>query len=87
MSVNTQSRFDGIVDRGSIIFENQVKAQVAGLDPQAFIAIDVDSGDFEVATEDWDAFDKLHARCPEALVYFRRVGSDVGYFLGGTEPA
>ncbi len=69
------------------IFEHQIKDHVSGLDANLFLAIDVDSGDFEVSNDDLQIFDDLRARRPNALILLRRIGDEAAYFMGagGTE--
>lgn len=60
--------------RGQEIFEQQVADQVKGLDPDKILAIDIDTGDFEVGDEILETVDRLRQRKPEAQVLIRRVG-------------
>lgn len=63
-----------IGDRGVQIYENKLRSI---LEPQfngQFVAIDVESGDYEVASEARDASIRLRERHPEAQVLVERVG-------------
>jgi hypothetical protein len=48
-------------------------------DADKFIAIDIDSGDFEVDADDLSAVTRLRARRPSAESYLGRIGHDTAY--------
>jgi len=68
---------------GQSIFEERVGPLVAEDDPNDFLAIDIISGDYEVAPDDLTPSDKLRARHPDAIIYLRRVGDEAAYTVGG----
>lgn len=59
--------------RGEEIFERTVKAAVKHRDPGDFVAIDIETGDYEVDADEMAATDCLHAKIPDAQVWLRRV--------------
>lgn len=69
--------------RGEEIFDRQIAEKVCGEDPDRIVAIDIDSGDFEVDDEILDAVERLRKRKPEAQVWLRRVGSRSVMHFGG----
>ena len=72
--------------RGNRLFEEQIRAQLPpGTEPHAFVAIDVETGDFEVHERELEAMDRLEEREPEARgrIFLRRVGSKSAYHIGG----
>ncbi len=71
------------IERGQSIFEECVRPLVADDDPNDFLAIDIISGDYEVAPDDLMPSDKLRARHPDAVIYLRRVGDEAAYTVGG----
>lgn len=70
-------------ERADAIFEQRIRPLVAGEDPDAFLAIDILSGDFEVAPDDITPGDKLRARNQDARIFLRRVGDEAAYTTGG----
>ena len=72
-----------IGDKAQEIFETNIRPQVAEQNLDWFLAIDVDSGDYEVGEDDITPSDALRARHPNARVFLRRVGDDAAYFMGG----
>lgn len=70
-------------ERANALFEQRIKPLVAGEDPYAFLAIDINSGDFEVAPDDITPGNKLRERHQGAQVFLRRVGDEAAYTVGG----
>ncbi len=71
---------ESIVPRGQEIYERRVRPRLGPKDEGAFVVIDVQSGDYEVAADEEEAFARAEARHPDALFFFSRVGP-------GGEPA
>jgi hypothetical protein len=51
------------------------------------VAIDVDTGDYELAEDTLTAADQLLARCPDAQVWFVRIGHAGVHRFGTRAPA
>jgi hypothetical protein len=60
--------------RGHTLYESQIRSQVEDGNYGKIVAIDVDSGAFEVADESLVAAKKLLARCPDAQIFGIRIG-------------
>jgi hypothetical protein len=69
--------------RGQEIFDNEIATKVAGEDPEKFVAIDIETGDFEVDSEMLSAIHRLRSRNPEAQIWTRTVGSRYAMSFGG----
>jgi hypothetical protein len=61
--------------RGEEIFERDIRSQVQGVPQRYFVAIDIETGDFEVDEDEMAASDRLMGRHPQAQIWLRRVGS------------
>lgn len=75
-----------IADRGNEIFERVVRPQVdVEEEAHKYVAIDVETEDFEVNANQRAASDRLLERHPEARgrIWFRRVGSRFAHRIGG----
>ena len=71
--------------RGNRLFEEQIRAKLPpGTEPHAFVAIDVETGDFEVHERGIEAANRLEERKPEARgrIFLRRIGSRSAYHIG-----
>lgn len=66
---------------GDEIFERDVRAKVLSEDEYKFLAIDVESGDFEVADDSYSAVMRLLDRNPEAEIWLRRVGDPCAHSM------
>jgi hypothetical protein len=60
--------------RGTEIYEQHVRPQVEENNQGKIVAIDIETGAFEVAEDLLTASDRLLARCPEAQTWFVRIG-------------
>jgi len=60
--------------RGREVYEQQVRAQVESGNQGRIVAVDVDSGDFEVAEDSLAAASRLLARRPDAQIWCVRIG-------------
>ncbi len=68
--------------RGSEIYEAKVRPQLGPAFTGKIVAIDVDSGEFEVADNSLAASQQLLARRPEAQIWCLRVGSPAVHRFG-----
>lgn len=60
--------------RGDEIYERQVRPQVEEGNQGKVVAIDIETGAFEVAEDAMTASDRLLARHPDAQIWFIRIG-------------
>jgi hypothetical protein len=70
------------VRRGKEIYERQVRAKVEPTSKGKIVAIDVDSGEYEVAENSLAASQQLLSRCPDAQIWCVRVGSPAVHRFG-----
>lgn len=61
--------------RGDEIYESQVRSQVEEGNHGKIVAIDLETGDFEVDKSEIVACDRLEARHPNAQIWIVRIGS------------
>lgn len=76
---------DELARRAKDLYERRIRERVeTEVDNEGrFVAIDVESGDFEVADDALMASAGLRRRRPEASVYLMRVGRPAAFRLGG----
>jgi hypothetical protein len=60
--------------RGTEIYEQQVRAHVEAGNHGKIVAIDIDSGTFELADDTITATGRLLARLPDAQIWIVRIG-------------
>jgi len=68
--------------RGDEIYETQVRPQVEAGNYGKIVAIDIETGEFEVADEILTASDRLFERLPDAQPWIVRVGHRVVHRFG-----
>jgi hypothetical protein len=61
--------------RGDSIYERLIGPQVESSHKGEFVAIDVETGEYEVDADELAASDRLLNRVPNAQIWLRRVGS------------
>jgi hypothetical protein len=69
--------------RGDGIYENDVCPRLKSEDEGKFVAIDIESGQYEIDDDELAACDKLNARLPDAQIGMVRVGSRTVHRFGG----
>jgi hypothetical protein len=61
--------------RGDALYESQVRSQVEAGNHGKIVAIDLETGAFEVDASEIAACDRLEASHPEAQIWIVRIGS------------
>ncbi len=72
--------------RGKEMYEHQVRPLVESGNRGKIVAIDIDTGAYEVADDLITADTRLFARFPEAQIYYVRVGYPAVYRLSYFPP-
>src|SRR5581483_11348521 len=70
--------------RADAAYERYVKPNISPADTGKFVALDVDTGEFEIDGDELAAEDRLLAQHPGATVWLTRVGSRTAHRLGRT---
>jgi hypothetical protein len=60
--------------RGDEIYERDIRPKVGSGNKGKFVAIDIETGEYEVAEDELTASNRLLARCPDAQTWLVRVG-------------
>jgi len=61
--------------RGDAIYNDQLRPALEKDNEGKFVAIDIETGAYEVDSDELAASDRLVARVPDAQVWLRRIGS------------
>jgi hypothetical protein len=70
--------------RGNEIYESQVRPQVEEGNHGKIVAIDIETGAFELAQDSLTASDQLLAQYPDAQIWFVRIGHRAVHRVGFT---
>ena len=60
--------------RGNEIYESQVRSRIEEGNHGKIVAIDIETGAFELAKDTMTASDRLLERCPDAQIWCVRIG-------------
>ena len=71
--------------RGDAIYEKDILPKLAAKDVGKFLAIDIETGEYEIAADEMKAGDKLCARLPEAQIWMVRIGYAATRSFGGRQ--
>jgi hypothetical protein len=83
MATTTMQRTPAELARlGEEMFDRRVRPGLRPEDDGRFVAIDVDSGEYEIDDDDYSAVMRLKARVPSADVWLARAGSPTTYRIG-----
>ena len=69
--------------RGDEIYESQVRSQVEEGNCGKIVAIDLETGDFEIDSSEIAACERIESRHPDAQIWMVRVGSQYVRRFGG----
>ena len=68
--------------RGDLIYQTQIRPQVEASNHGKIVAIDIETGDFEIANSTILAADKLYERKPDAQPWVIRIGHRAVFRFG-----
>jgi frataxin-like iron-binding protein CyaY len=63
------------------VFSKKVRPTLRPEDEGKYVAIDLDTGNYEVDADDYTAVIRLRKRCPEAEIWLERAGQPTAYQL------
>ncbi|MBM4048209.1 MAG: hypothetical protein FJ279_24160 [Planctomycetes bacterium] len=72
--------------RGQTLYEQKVRGHVTDEDKGKFVAIDIETGAYELDSDDYAATERLLQRQPVAQIWLSRVGDRTTYRIGGCPP-
>jgi hypothetical protein len=68
--------------RGDDIYERVLRPMLESGNEGRFVAIDIETGDYEMDADELIASDRLLARVPNAQIWLRRIGSRYAHRFG-----
>ncbi len=71
--------------RGDAIYEEDILPKLTAKDVGKFLAIDIETGEYEIAADEMKAGNKLRARLPEAQIWMVRIGYTAARSFGGRQ--
>ena len=77
---------DEFARRGKELYDRQIRPLVEGKNTGKFVAIDIETGAYEIADDELTACDRLEARVPEPQTWLVRIGRRYLHRFGGRSP-
>ena len=71
--------------RGDSLYEATVRPRLKPQDEGKFVALDIETGEYEMNADELRASDRLRARLPDAQIWMVRVGSRAVHRFGGRD--
>ena len=84
-SVKCRHSKEEFARRGDAIYEKDILPKLAAKDVGKFLAIDIETGEYEIAADEMKAGDQLRARLPEAQIWMVRIGYAAAHSFGGRQ--
>jgi hypothetical protein len=84
-SVKRRYSKEEFAKRGDAIYEKDILPKLVARDVGKFLAIDIETGDYEIAADEMRAGDKLRARLPEAQIWIVQIGYASPRSFGGRQ--
>jgi hypothetical protein len=73
---------DELARLGGDLFDRQVRPALRPEDDGKFVAIDIDTGGYEIDADDFAALARLRSRNPAADIWLMRAGYPAAYRIG-----
>jgi hypothetical protein len=71
--------------RGDAIYQKDILPKLTPKHVGKFLAIDIETGEYEISADEMKAGDKLLARVPEAQIWMVRIGYAAPLSFGGRQ--
>jgi hypothetical protein len=76
---------DEVARRGDAIYQEKTLPKLTAKDRGKFLALDIETGEYEISRSEMRAGDKLLARLPDAQIFMVRVGYKAVRSFGGRQ--
>lgn len=82
---STQPRYskEEFARRGEEFYERDIHPHLKASDEGKFVAIDIETGAYELDRDDYTATERLLGRHPNAQIWLLRAGHRAAYRIGG----
>lgn len=73
-----------VAARGTELYDRQIRDKVESGNLGRFVAIDIDTGEFEVGDDHYETVGKLRSRLSDPIVYTLKIGYPATAVIGGS---
>jgi hypothetical protein len=84
-SIKRRYSKEAFARRGDTAYERAVRPHLKPKDVGRFVALDIETNEFEIDDDELKACDRLRGRLPEAQIWMVRVGSRYVHRFGGRD--
>jgi hypothetical protein len=77
----TDDNPDDLADKAAEVYARRVRPALRQEDDGKFVAIDLESGEYEIDPDDYTAVMRLRARRPDAEIWLERAGHPTAVLL------
>jgi hypothetical protein len=71
-----------VAARGEVLYAQGIRPHVEATHQGKFVVVDIETGEYEIDTDDLAATKRALAKRPEAVLYGLRIGYPTAYRLG-----
>lgn len=71
-----------VAARGKEIYQQQIQAKVESEHKGKFLSVDIETGDYEIDTDDLSPTMRLLAKRPDAVIFSLRIGFQAAHRIG-----
>ncbi len=80
----TRPSADEVVSRGTALYEQGIRNAIESGNIGRFVAIDIDSGAYEVGDDQYATVRHMHSRLPGAVLCVLKIGYPAAAVIGGS---
>lgn len=73
---------EDVVARGKEIYKQQIQDKVEPVHNGKFLSVDIETGDYEIGTDDLSPSMQLLNKRPDAVIYSLRIGFRAAHRIG-----
>ena len=73
---------EDVVARGKEIYKQQIQDKVEPVHNGKFLSVDIETGDYEIGTDDLSPSMQLLDKRPDAVIYSLRIGFRAAHRIG-----
>ncbi len=73
---------EDVVARGKEIYQQQIQDKVEPVHNGKFLSVDIETGDYEIGTDDLSPSMQLLNKRPDAVIYSLRIGFQAAHRMG-----
>lgn len=68
--------------RGKELYERRIRSEVEPEHEGRFLVVDIESGEYALADDELEAFDRAREKTPEGVLYLIRIGQPAAHRIG-----